>query len=816
MTPAAYAPPGTEAGWSRPWSGLGAGLVNRAKPRSLRTYAGAYGGTQDSVVWVYACADRVSAELAAYDVQLLSTDEVELDQQQWPDDLKQLLERPNAQQTWRGFATLLALDLELSGNSYWLKDRPNSLGQPFELLRLRPELVKIATDRQGRKLGYLYEINGVAVPYNLDEVIHYKYENPLDELYGMGKVEALQRSLGLHIAETDHIAGFFQNGGRISGVLTTATAMSDVQWERLQQQLVDDSTIDVNGFRLLLLEQGNKYDPITEAPAGSGVIDLVRMSKDEVLGGFGVPDPLLGGLMENANYKMEDAQHIFARNMQPRATLVGERTTIDLAALWGLKLRLDVTYVEPLTVRVARAKEMVGSGASLNELRRAQDLPAVDAPEADVPLLIEAIVPWTQVGQATRSLGLAGSGRTLNELRAEAGLPPLPDPAAEQPLLPATITTLDKMAAPAPAFAQAGGDQPATTTNTNPAQGSGGGGADGRPPEAEPGGAGEQEAEGEGTRSAKGAQLVVPDFGPGWEQLAGAKLVPAASTPLANALLADKARVLRHGMDTIAPGMRAFFVEQRKRIIARLQAQYASTTRTAVRSGRLAKKDIDPEGLWDQQDEDQELLAAYLGWVDDVGGRTLAALGATLDAQLSWDLESPNIGAARDQLASLITRVNETTRQQVAATVQEGMRRGYSITQIANGYADEGYPGIQGVFDDATAARAETIARSETAMIYNAAANAGYRDVGIQMVGVLDGTGDDECAEANGSTWTVDDAEANPIGHPNCVRTFVPLTGTGLAVRGGGQKAVTIEVPGPGLVRVLYGADGTAAKLEMV
>ena len=38
---------------------------------------------------------------------------------------------------------------------------------------------------------------------------------------GMGTVEAIQRELGLELTQMDHISGFFNNGARISGILTT-------------------------------------------------------------------------------------------------------------------------------------------------------------------------------------------------------------------------------------------------------------------------------------------------------------------------------------------------------------------------------------------------------------------------------------------------------------------------------------------------------------------------------------------------------------------------------------------------------------------
>ncbi|MBU7015544.1 MAG: hypothetical protein HXS43_12030, partial [Theionarchaea archaeon] len=42
------------------------------------------------------------------------------------------------------------------------------------------------------------------------------------------------------------------------------------------------------------------------------------------------------------------------------------------------------------------------------------------------------------------------------------------------------------------------------------------------------------------------------------------------------------------------------------------------------------------------------------------------------------------------------------------------------------------------------------------------------------QVRVLDGDGCEECIEANGQIWTIEEAMANPLQHPNCLRDFEP------------------------------------------
>ena len=190
--------------------------------------------------------------------------------------------------------------------------------------------------------------------------------------------------------------------------------------------------------------------------------------------------------------------------------------------------------------------------------------------------------------------------------------------------------------------------------------------------------------------------------------------------------------------------------------------------------GHYGVKQIDIDDLWRPDEETEALIKAYLEAADSIGASSME-VGKLVGASIDWTLTNPFISEVRDQLAKEIKGINDTTRDQVAEVIEKGVQRGYSIPQIANGFPAERYKGITGVFDAADEARAETIARTETAKLFNNAALLAYEDAGITHVEVLDGKYDTICEEANGSRWTLAEAAAKPLAHPNCVRSFIPL-----------------------------------------
>ncbi len=124
----------------------------------------------------------------------------------------------------------------------------------------------------------------------------------------------------------------------------------------------------------------------------------------------------------------------------------------------------------------------------------------------------------------------------------------------------------------------------------------------------------------------------------------------------------------------------------------------------------------------------------------------------------------------RTRAGALITDVAGTTRNQVLAIVRQELGDTFDNADVSESdLASTLLDAFSGMSDW----RASLIADTETAFAANYGNLSGYRDTGVQYVLVSDGTdSDEECAAADGETWTVDEAEANALQHPNCGRSF--------------------------------------------
>lgn len=118
--------------------------------------------------------------------------------------------------------------------------------------------------------------------------------------------------------------------------------------------------------------------------------------------------------------------------------------------------------------------------------------------------------------------------------------------------------------------------------------------------------------------------------------------------------------------------------------------------------------------------------------------------------------------------------VSNTVREQIKAKVATAVQEGWSTERLLEEIED----------GPIWTSRAEMIARTETAIAVNRGATDTYRGAGVERVTVLDGPGcledghDDDQRGVSGETWTLEQAQEFPVGHPHCRRDFAPLVET--------------------------------------
>lgn len=270
--------------------------------------------------WVKACVGVIAYNAANVQYKLVRADAEEDDEQAeiTASPLLDLLARPNPLQT--GFQLLEAMwfDLELTGNCFIAMEALDGRGCPAELYRLRPDSVTVRPDPVRMVAGYVYTVGGKSIAYQPEEMFHVKYPNPLSDLYGMGTIEAGEARFDSELAMAEHERQFWRNGAKITGVLSTDNTVDDKVFARLTQTI--RAFFRGSGYATLMLENGLKYQSVSDGPAKLGMLEMSKASRDMILAMFGVPPTKLG-ILENANYKAQASDEFFwTETIDPKLT----------------------------------------------------------------------------------------------------------------------------------------------------------------------------------------------------------------------------------------------------------------------------------------------------------------------------------------------------------------------------------------------------------------------------------------------------------------------------------------------------------------
>jgi len=203
----------------------------------------------------------------------------------------------------------------------------------------------------------------------------------------------------------------------------------------------------------------------------------------------------------------------------------------------------------------------------------------------------------------------------------------------------------------------------------------------------------------------------------------------------------------------------------------------AQAGRIALRVTKAIEPLWDPD-LFDWSAEESELRALLLRWVASIGVAGVGAASEQLAIDLAWDVSSPGVREMLAEVAQRVTGITDTSRRFIREMVDIATERGYSMAELVAGVEADGFPGLGGLLRSwgSSTGRAHMIALTESAVYWNRSTLIAYEQSGlVDEVTVFDGVLDAPCAEANGKTWTLDDAMASPIAHPNCQRAFAAV-----------------------------------------
>lgn len=360
---------------------------------TTQDYLSAY----STVGWWHAVVFRIALGLSEVKWTLFDVSNREKPKQIYEHPILDLLHLCNHFQTSEELIALDTIYMESLGESFWVLN-PNRNGEPTEIVLPYPQIMSVVPAKDFPFVkGYVYGVGANAVPLDVDEVIHFKYPNPLNQYRGLGQAEPIGINLSAERNADKWVDQFFYNSARPDGVIQFDYTLSNEQFEKLKTQWAEKYRGVSKAHQVALLEGGGKYIQIQNSVKDMDFPNLKQKNRDMILGVEGMPLSLMG-ITENVNKANAEAgDYTFAR--------------------WVLKPRLDW--------KKAKLQEQL-----IPKFQNSKNL----------KLGFEEIVPETaEQRRLDAESGMRAGYWTINEGRIATGKDPLPGDVGDVLLLPLNL-----------------------------------------------------------------------------------------------------------------------------------------------------------------------------------------------------------------------------------------------------------------------------------------------------------------------------------------------------------------------------------------
>lgn len=201
------------------------------------------------------------------------------------------------------FREQITVDALLHGSGFAQTAR-NGAGKPVFLLRMDPGAVSVEYDDFGEP-SYRVRLKGGG-----DQVLPYSDVLHVQALGGTSPITLAREAIGLCIAAEQHLAGFYRNGGRPSGVIRHPDNLGTETIKKLAESWFTSHSGDQAG-KTAILDEGMEFQEIALKLADAEFSEVRREQVREIARAFGVPPASLFEMSRATWSNYEQAQREF-------------------------------------------------------------------------------------------------------------------------------------------------------------------------------------------------------------------------------------------------------------------------------------------------------------------------------------------------------------------------------------------------------------------------------------------------------------------------------------------------------------------------
>ncbi len=239
--------------------------------------------------------------------------------------------------------------LELTGNAYWFLQRHKITKEVMKIHVVRPDRVeaqgpeRLKADKKTNDNDVIFirkRSNGELEDWEMRDVVHFTYFNPLSDFQGWPPIGTLQDTGLLDLYLLEFGKSYFENAAKPSMVFTAKNRISADSVERFMAMMRRMHKGYRNFHRIMLLEEDiQPTELVTKQPTDSDYVASTQHSQEKLLTALGCYH--LVALLQNAQGNViKDALRLFYDlTLDTRLTNMEETITKEL--LWREDARVN-------------------------------------------------------------------------------------------------------------------------------------------------------------------------------------------------------------------------------------------------------------------------------------------------------------------------------------------------------------------------------------------------------------------------------------------------------------------------------------------
>lgn len=292
----------------------------------------------------------------------------------------ELLRRPNPNESWKKFIRHLVTMLEHDGSVFILLN---------DLVGRKPRRIDVgekshmqpAVGTGGRVVGWIHSIDGESIPYDLDEIIHIKFANPYNTVWGLSPLDCYALSMAADVSAATWNKTALDNNAEPGVTLSFPSPLSEEQYNRIREGWNARHRGPGNAKKTAVLDCGGKAEAFANTHAEMQYIEGRKFSREEASAAFGVPLERLSGLQNsNRSTGQVGERSYWNQTIVPLGEFITDELTTNLLSRFdaGLEAWFDWSNVpalqEAYRENILAAKDVVAMGATFEQVNEMFDL----------------------------------------------------------------------------------------------------------------------------------------------------------------------------------------------------------------------------------------------------------------------------------------------------------------------------------------------------------------------------------------------------------------------------------------------------------